>query len=133
MHATENAIAAVGKIIQYLPQAVGGNVDALLQEWISWLPIVNDKEESIGVYNFLCSLIESSNAAALGNSNSNIPRLLSLLSTVVGTDLVDQTLNERCFNLIRSIMSQLPDDVKNQCMASLPPDDQAKIGAVLNS
>eukprot|EP01135_Chromosphaera_perkinsii_P006621 Nk52_evm23s554 gene=Nk52_evmTU23s554 len=133
VHATENAIAAVGKIIQYLPQAAGPSAESLLQEWVTWLPIVNDKEESVGVYSFFCSLIESSNPAVLGANNSNIPRILSILATIVGTDLVSPPVNQRVFNLIRSIMGSLPEDLKSQCLATLPSEDQGKITAVLSA
>ena len=35
------------------------NIDELLPVWLTWLPVTEDKEEAVHVYNFLCDLIES--------------------------------------------------------------------------
>ena len=57
LNATENAIAAVTKIVQHNHGNI--NVDEILPVWLSWLPVTEDKEEAVHVYNFLCDLIEA--------------------------------------------------------------------------
>ena len=54
----ENCISAVGKILKYAPGLLGDQRSALLSDWLSWLPVVEDKEEATHVYSFICDLIE---------------------------------------------------------------------------
>lgn len=72
--ATENAISAITKIIQFNSSLVNlglkefcsirnsfpfqVDVDSLLPAWLGWLPIWEDDEEVIYVYDFLCKLLE---------------------------------------------------------------------------
>jgi len=56
INATENAISAVTKICKYLETGVP--YETVLPRWLSWLPVVEDKEEAPHVYNYLCDLIE---------------------------------------------------------------------------
>lgn len=53
--ATENAISAVTKICKYNSGNIA--VDDVIPVWLSWLPIVEDKEEAPHVYGYLCDLI----------------------------------------------------------------------------
>lgn len=55
INATENAISAVTKICKYVE---GVPLDSILPMWLSWLPVVEDKEEAPHVYSYLCDLIE---------------------------------------------------------------------------
>ena len=53
---TENAISAVTKICKYNGSLV--NVNEILASWLSWLPVWEDDDEAIHIYNYLCDLIE---------------------------------------------------------------------------
>ena len=54
--ATENAIAAVTRVCNYLEDQIP--LELVLPTWLSWLPIYKDKEEAPQVYSYLCKLIE---------------------------------------------------------------------------
>lgn len=56
INATENAISAVTKMIQYNSSKM--NVNEMLPLWFSWLPVYEDEEELPHVYGFLMLLIE---------------------------------------------------------------------------
>ena len=56
VNATENAISAMTKICKHLDTSVP--LESILPMWLSWLPVVEDKEEAPHVYNYLCDLIE---------------------------------------------------------------------------
>ena len=56
INATENAISAVTKVCKYVDTGVP--LDNILPLWLSWLPVIEDKEEAPHVYNYLCDLIE---------------------------------------------------------------------------
>ena len=53
---TENAISAVTKICKYHSEVV--NLEEILPHWLSWLPVWEDEEEAVHIYNYLCDLIE---------------------------------------------------------------------------
>ena len=56
LSATENCISAIGKICRYRGDSV--NTDEILPHWLSWLPIWDDEDEVLHVYNYLADLIE---------------------------------------------------------------------------
>lgn len=56
LNATENAIAAVTKIIQYNSSKI--NLNEVLPVWLNWLPVYEDEEELPHVYGFLLFLLE---------------------------------------------------------------------------
>lgn len=55
--ATENACASIAKILHFNSSKVD-NVQAIVQAWVSTLPIVNDDEAAPYAYSFLIQLIE---------------------------------------------------------------------------
>jgi len=52
----ENAISAVTKICKYNASQI--NVNEVIAVWFSWLPVWEDEDEAIHIYNYLCDLIE---------------------------------------------------------------------------
>lgn len=57
VYATENACAAIAKILHYNASGVA-NQQAVVTAWIDTLPIVNDEEAAPYAYLFLVQLIE---------------------------------------------------------------------------
>jgi len=56
---TENAISSVGKIIQYQGDCIVDMLGALVDAWVSWLPIEIDVIEAKVVHYQLCHFIKS--------------------------------------------------------------------------
>ncbi|XP_076804847.1 importin-5-like [Clavelina lepadiformis] len=81
----ENCISAVGKVLRHCPALIGSEMDfqLLLQSWLSWLPVTEDKEEAVHVYGYVCDLIESNNQVILGQNNCNLAAVISLLADAV--------------------------------------------------
>ncbi|KAK6112808.1 HEAT repeats family protein [Brugia pahangi] len=75
--ATENAISAVAKILKYNSSMV--DVNAVIPTFLSWLPTWDDPEEAPHVYGYFADLIESNNPLVLGENNSNLPRILTVI------------------------------------------------------
>jgi hypothetical protein len=75
--ATENAIAAVAKILKYNNSRV--DVGQILPSFIGWLPVSEDKEECPHIYGYLCDLIESNNPMVMGENGANVPHLVAIL------------------------------------------------------
>lgn len=57
VYATENACAAIAKIVHFAPSRVE-NVQEVVRHWVDTLPIVNDDEAAPYAYSFLVTLID---------------------------------------------------------------------------
>eukprot|EP01098_Paradermamoeba_levis_P002004 TRINITY_DN1231_c0_g1_i1.p1 TRINITY_DN1231_c0_g1~~TRINITY_DN1231_c0_g1_i1.p1 ORF type:complete len:598 (-),score=208.41 TRINITY_DN1231_c0_g1_i1:166-1929(-) len=106
VYATENAIAALGKICHY--QAAAVNVAQFLPLWLSFLPVSEDKVESKVTYSLLCGFIESSNQHLFGPGGANMPRILGLLVDVLGSDLIDDPITARVVTILKQVKTQIP-------------------------
>ena len=106
--ATENAISALAKIYKFcLPLASnsGINMQEQLAEWFTWLPVMEDKEEAVYVYNYLCELVEANEMAILGQGNSGVKRVLEVMADALAVDALDESAptTHRCAHIIQQI------------------------------
>lgn len=89
--ATENAVSAVGKICHFVgdaaASAAGFGIDQMLAHWVDALPILYDGDEATHTYTYLLSLLESNNPVVLGENNSNLPKVASILAQALVSDL----------------------------------------------
>ena len=85
--ATENAISAVTKIMQFNNSMI--NVNEVLPVWFSWLPIWADESEIAYVYGFLLNLIESRHPVILGENNCNMPQVLAVIAEVYARNSIE--------------------------------------------
>lgn len=75
--ATENAISAVAKILKHNSSLIDAN--AVIPAFLSWLPIWEDTDETPYVYGYFADLVESNSPLVLGENNSNLPRILTII------------------------------------------------------
>ncbi|EDO35645.1 predicted protein [Nematostella vectensis] len=103
INATENAISAVTKICKFNHGNI--NVDDVIPTWLSWLPIIEDKEEATHVYGYLCDLIEANHPLALGTDNSNLPRILQIFADVFVSEVLseDEATTQRVLRIIAQV------------------------------
>ena len=123
--ATDNAIAALAKIIAH--QNTGGSTDELTAYFVSQLPLTNDVLEGQFVYALVCSMIEENNGAALGEDGSNIPHLVTVLTSILGTRFASEELTPRIVNIITQVRASLPEDAFNAIVAGMEVEHQANI------
>jgi len=123
---TENAIAAVTKICKYLPTAI--NVDEVLPHWLTWLPVWDDEEESVHVYNYLCDLVEANNPQILGENNQNLPVIMRIIAEAFHKEAVDNNISVRMANIVRQVQGN--NELFQACLAVLNEEQQ---GALLKA
>eukprot|EP01119_Soliformovum_irregulare_P006133 TRINITY_DN1791_c0_g1_i1.p1 TRINITY_DN1791_c0_g1~~TRINITY_DN1791_c0_g1_i1.p1 ORF type:complete len:1082 (-),score=281.10 TRINITY_DN1791_c0_g1_i1:40-3285(-) len=121
---TENAIAAVGKILQFQSGVI--DASSTFQQWLSWLPVTSDKIESKVTYAQFCQFIESNNPHMLGPNGANLPKIIQVMATVLFTDLIDEDLHKRIVNILKNIQ-QGGSPLLQQAWQSLTPELQAKL------
>jgi hypothetical protein len=122
VYATENAIAAVGRVIKV--EVLDNN--QLLSTWISWLPVLKDTVESKVTYNLLCDFIEKYTNVIVSNY---LNQIVSIFMQILNTDLVDQPLTHR----IVQILKRLPQDRVRGAANSLTQTQQQLLHTVLSS
>jgi hypothetical protein len=81
MHAKDNAVSALGKIIKF--QSATVDVKSLVPNWLGLLPIKNDVEEAKIQYEFLATLLQESPLLILGDQYQHFERIVILLSDIV--------------------------------------------------
>jgi HEAT repeat protein len=126
MAATENAIAAVGKILKFNNSMV--DVGAVVPTFISWLPVWEDKEECPHVYGYLCDLIESNNPVAMGDNGANVPHLIAIVVDAFRLSaLEEETEKNACSGRMRTILKhvQANESMFQACLAVL--NDEQKM------
>ncbi|KAK2719944.1 importin-5-like [Artemia franciscana] len=130
VNATENAIAAVTKILKHNSQAI--NVTEILPHWLSWLPVYEDEDEAPYVYSYLCDLIESNNQVILGPNNSNLPRLVSIIGEVFSRETLEKESEsyKRLLGIIIQLQSNA--EVFNSCLSTLTENQKEAIRVALS-
>ncbi|KAK6205227.1 Karyopherin functions in nuclear transport of protein [Scheffersomyces amazonensis] len=110
VYATENSITAIAKVCHRFASSIP-DVNAIIEQWISFLPIVQDDTAAPFAYTFLSELIQSNHPAV----TSQVPKVV---------DSVIQALNHA------SIKGQTADRVvgsTRQLLGSIPPAEAMAI------
>ncbi|KAF4591475.1 importin beta-3 subunit [Ophiocordyceps camponoti-floridani] len=68
VYATENACAALAKILHYNSGSVA-NVQAVIAQWIDTLPVINDEEAAPYAYAYLAELIDQRHPAVMNHGS----------------------------------------------------------------
>ncbi|XP_070538592.1 importin-5-like [Ptychodera flava] len=129
INATENAISAITKIMKHNHGNL--NVDEILPHWFLWLPVTEDKEECVHIYNYFCDLIEDGNIHILGANNSNVGRILAIIADVFSKDATcdDMAVTQRLVTIIRRIQGN--SDVWNACLMQLSDTQKQALATAL--
>ncbi|XP_043927244.1 importin-5 [Protopterus annectens] len=131
VHATENCVSAVGKIMKYRPECV--NLNEVLPHWLSWLPLHEDKEEAVHTFSYLCDLIESNNPVVLGPNNTNLPRIMSIIADGIAHEAVKQEdgCSKRLANVVRQVQNS--GGLWTECISQLNEAQQKAVQDLLNA
>ncbi|KAK1876487.1 Importin-5 [Dissostichus eleginoides] len=131
VNATENCISAVGKVMRFRPECV--NVNEILPHWLNWLPLLEDKEEAVHTFDFLCDLIESNNPIVLGPDNANLPKIFLIIADGVANESVktEDACSKRMANVIRQVQGS--GGLWTQCVSTLNETQQKAIQELLNT
>lgn len=80
--ATENAIAALGKVLEYCSDAIDSA--AVASSWLQALPLTADAVEAVEQHELLAKLLATRDPRILGPGNSHVPKIASIIVTVLG-------------------------------------------------
>merc|ERR1719510_2766159 len=97
---------------------------------LSWLPVVEDVDESPYVYGYLCDLIEANHPIILGQNNANIPRIIAIFAEAFAVEALPSTndVHKRMVNITRQVQGN--SQVFDACVSSLTPTQQQGLQTV---
>jgi importin-5 len=79
-HAKDNAVSALGKIIKFQQATI--DINSLIPNWLSLLPIKDDVEEAKQMNELLTDLLQQNPIAVLGQSYERFELIVILLSEI---------------------------------------------------
>ncbi|KAL3846795.1 hypothetical protein ACJMK2_017751 [Sinanodonta woodiana] len=128
-NATENAIAAVIKICKYNSSCI--NVNEILPHWLSWLPVWEDEDEAVHVYNYLCDLVEMNHPVILGENNSNLPRVVQIIAETLNKDGLekDEKVKTRVLDIVRQVQGN--EQMFQACLSILTAEQREALSTAL--
>jgi hypothetical protein len=129
--ATENAVSALGKLLEFAPDCIDPGAAAL---FVASLPLTEDAIEAKVVHAQLLRLLQKSDPRILGDSNANLPRLVDIMVQVLarGTALVEEEVGRQMAVLLQQMQGVLPPEVFAGFVGQLKPKQQATLQAVLS-
>ena len=73
----------------------------------SWLPVVEDQDESPHVYGYLCDLIQANHPLILGANNINLPHIVAIIAEAFASDVISAQNEEgkRMLGIVKQIES----------------------------
>jgi hypothetical protein len=129
--ATENAVGALGKILEFHPNLADPSLGTV---FVQNLPLVEDEEEARIVHPQLVRLVSANDSRILGQGNSNLPKIMEVLIRVVGSGekLVQANDVPEMATLINQLRGAFPDHFES-CVGALKPKQQEALMKALGS
>jgi hypothetical protein len=127
--ATENAVGALGKFLEFHPEFVDPSAGTV---FIQNLPLTEDVEEARVVHPQLIRFVSSNDPRILGQSNSNLPKIMEILVKVLGhgEKLLGVEDIPAAVALVKQLNTVIPGAL-DQALGDLRPKQQEAIVALL--
>lgn len=131
--ATDNAVSALLKILEFQPACLGSKGGIYGNLIVEYLPAKNDESEARIMHAALIRLVQASDPRILGENGSNLGRILTIILNVLGSNLIDDESTRAAVNYIKGIQGQYPSEVLQQAAGMLSPESAQKLQQVLTS
>ena len=100
--AKDNAISALGKIINFQPRCI--NLKEITLKWLQNLPLRYDKKEARGQHEMVVDIILHSDPALIfGDSGENLPHVIKLFALVVNTNFSSPEFRGKIHKVIEAL------------------------------
>jgi len=101
MHAKDNAVSALGKVIKFQVQNV--DTKALIPNWLGLLPIKNDVEEAKYQNELLTHLIEYDSVSVFGEHNQRFELVILILAEIAQKKYLNDDTGIKLAGLIQNM------------------------------
>eukprot|EP00283_Hemiselmis_rufescens_P008937 CAMPEP_0173432074 /NCGR_PEP_ID=MMETSP1357-20121228/9999_1 /TAXON_ID=77926 /ORGANISM="Hemiselmis rufescens, Strain PCC563" /LENGTH=1081 /DNA_ID=CAMNT_0014396625 /DNA_START=122 /DNA_END=3364 /DNA_ORIENTATION=+ len=102
VHATDNAVSALGKVLEFQGGSISDRTGAM-GAFLSYLPVVGDVEEGVEVHGRLCTFLEKSDHIIMSEPNRWIPHVIKVFAAVIGTPSVDEKVTSRIKDILNGM------------------------------
>jgi uncharacterized membrane-anchored protein YjiN (DUF445 family) len=82
--AQDNVITALGKLIKFQGNFYT-NLKEIINQWLQYLPIINDVSESVGMHELMCDIIIEKPEMIFGENNVNLPKIIRIIAKIFQT------------------------------------------------
>ena len=132
MHAKDNAVSALGKIIKFQSGAV--DTASLIPNWLGLLPIKNDIDEAKVQNELVADLLAANPVAILGEQYQRFEQVVILLSDITQKKYVNDETGVKLSNIIKGMASDATFSAQfnTVCANKLTADQQERIKNALN-
>jgi hypothetical protein len=123
--ATDNCISALGLVIHHHPTAV--DATAASAQWLGYLPLRADKEESIEVLKRLCALVEANDKNLLGNSGENFAAVVRVFADSAMLEHFTGEIAMRVQGLLQQMQQGIDPAMMSAAFGALTPAQQGAL------
>lgn len=123
--AMDDAVAAIGDLVIHHEKHLA-DPKRCLAAWIDNLPLKHDEEEAQRVHEILVNLIQSNNSSILGERNENVPKLVSIMTSIYRSNYSNAVTDEK----IRGLIGNLGYSYIEGMQAKLSKKQQKKVGRI---
>lgn len=118
VYATENACAAIAKILHYQPSSVQDQQQVVTQ-WIETLPVINDEEAAPYAYAYLAELIDQQNVAVISQAG----KIFLYIAKAIEAETLQHSVAARIAAVAKTLL-QIAGLGVAQVLQQLPPKTQ---------
>ncbi|KAJ1675451.1 importin subunit beta-3 [Spiromyces aspiralis] len=131
VYATENAVAALAKILKFNSAKVP-EPHQVLREWFYALPILYEEDEAPFVYSYLLEIL-GSNAQALlsleppggyAGCKNGLEKCVNALTEALATELLPQILNNSIVSSLKGLMANVSEAEQASLWQTIPIETQ---------
>lgn len=130
LSATENAVSALGKVLEFQPGCVDPGAASL---YVQSLPIEDDEVEAKEVHKQLLRFLRASDPRILGDNHAHLPKLVEVMVQVLskGKTLVEDEDAQGMVTLLKQMQGALPAETFNGFVSALKPKQQSTLIALM--
>lgn len=101
--AADNALSALMEILVHHAPILGNAQLQLWEAWVTGLPCQEDEAEGVRNHQILLAMVEQQMPEVIGANGANIPRVLSILVDIYGTEMADDVTATRIGKMLLSV------------------------------
>ncbi|KIV78225.1 hypothetical protein PV11_09963 [Exophiala sideris] len=119
--ATENACAAIAKVLHYNSSKVP-NAQQVVEQWLDTLPVVNDEEAAPYAYSFVAQLIDQQNPAVFAKAQ----QVFHHIALALEAEMIQGQTAKKVAESAKQMVTQTGINA-DQILQTLSPDGQATV------
>ena len=130
VNATENAISSLGKICEFQRACIPGP-ESVVPQWLSMLPLTEDKVEARAVHTQLVRMLEANDPHLLGPNSEHLGSVVKVFATALPTAGLSEKLQlctVECAGKMKALLIQMqgsvPPETLTRAWSAITPEQQ---------